>query len=55
MQILYYCLAFAKQIILTRVHEVHMVHQEHLLVLREHRVQVVQRTGGYCLAVIRVQ
>lgn len=54
MQILYYCLANAKQIVVTRAQEVHMVHQEHLWVRVEHRVQVVQRTGRYCLAVIRV-
>ena len=52
MQILYYCLAFAKQIVLTREHE---ELQEHLWVREEHRELEEQRSGGYCLAfVIRV-
>ncbi len=58
MQILYYCLAFAKQIVLTREHKEHREHlwehEEHLWEHEEHRVQEEQRTGGYCLAVIRV-
>ena len=52
MQILYYCLANAKQIVVTRVHEVLREHEEHLWEHQEHRVQEEQRSGGYCLAVL---